>query len=99
MRPDPDQPGDANVDEVPQRATVTVRLAGGDERTRTVREPRGHPRRPLGRDALHAKFVDCASRALPAAAHDAAFEALDGIARSRSLDAIAGKIGAGHGQG
>ena len=99
MRSDPDQPGDANVDEVPQRATVTVRLAGGDERTRTVREPRGHPRRPLGRDALHAKFVDCASRALPAAAHDAAFEALDGIAGARSLDAIVGKIGAGHGQG
>ena len=66
---------------------------------RTVREPRGHPRRPLGRDALHAKFVDCASRALPAAAHDAAFEALDGIAGARSLDAIVGKIGAGHGQG
>ena len=99
MRPDPAQPGDANVDEVPQRATVTVRLAGGDERARTVREPRGHPRRPLGRDALHAKFVDCASRVLPAAAHDAAFEALDGIAGARSLDAIVGKIGAGHGQG
>ena len=98
MRPDPAQPGDANVDEVPQRATVTVRLAGGDERARTVREPRGHPRRPLGRDALHAKFVDCASRALPAAAHDAAFEALDGIAGARSLDAIVGKIGADHDQ-
>ena len=99
MRPDPAQPGDANVDEVPQRATVTVRLAGGDERARTVREPRGHPRRPLGRDALHAKFVDCASRALPAAAHDAAFEALDGIAGARSLDAIADHLGAGHGHG
>ena len=99
MRPDPAQPGDANVDEVPQRATVTVRLAGGGERSRTIREPRGHPRRPLGRDALHAKFVNCASRALPAAAHDAAFEALDGIAGARSLDAIVGKIGAGHGQG
>ena len=98
MRPDPAQPGDANVDEVPQRATVTVRLAGGGERVRTVREPTGHPRRPLGRDALHAKFVNCASRALPAAAHDAAFEVLDGIAGARSLDAIADHLGAGHGQ-
>ena len=98
MRPDPAQPGDANVDAVRQRATVTVRLAGGGERARTVREPRGHPRRPLGRDALYAKFVDCASRALPPAAHDAAFEALDGLNRSRSLDTIAGHLGAGHGR-
>ena len=99
MRPDPDQPGDANVDAVPQRATVTVRLAGGAERARTIREPRGHPRVPLGRDALHAKFVDCASRALPAAAHDAAFEALDGIAGARDLNAIGNHLGASHGGG
>ena len=97
MRPDPSQPGDANVDAVPLRATVTVRLEGGAERARTVREPRGHPCRPLGRDALHAKFVDCASRVLPAAAHDEAFDALDGIAGAHSLDAIAGHLGAGHG--
>ena len=99
MRPDPEQPGDANVDELPQRATVTVRLAAGGERARTVREPRGHPRRPLGRDALHAKFVDCASCALPAARHEAAFEALEGIAGARSLDAVAQNLGAGHGRG
>ena len=99
MRPDPDQPGDANVDELPQRATVTVRFAAGGERVRTVREPRGHPRRPLGRDALHAKFVDCASRALPATRHEAAFEALERIAGARSLDAVAQNLGAGHGRG
>ena len=97
MRPDPAQSGDGNVDRVPLRATVTVRLADGGERSRTVQEPRGHARRPLGRDALHAKFVDCASRALPPAAHDAAFEALDGLARARSLDAIADQLGASHG--
>ena len=99
MRPDPDQPGDTNVDEAPLRATVTVTLAGGAERSRTVREPRGHPCRPLDRDALHAKFVDCASRALPPAELDAAFAAFDGLARAQSLDTIARHLGADHGQG
>lgn len=99
MRPDPDQPGGVNAGEVTLRATVTVRLSGGDERSRTVQEPRGHPCRPLGRDALHAKFVDCASRASPPADHDAAFGALDGLAGAGSLDAIASHLGASHGQG
>ena len=99
MRPDPSQRGDANVKEAPLRATVTVRLAGGDECSRTVQEPRGHPARPLGRDALHAKFVDCASRALPPAKHDEAFEALDGIAGARSLDGVAHYLGASRGRG
>ena len=99
MRPDPSQGGDANVKEAPIRATVTVRLAGGDERSRTVQEPRGHPCSPIGRDALHAKFVDCASRTLPAAELDAAYEALDGLAGARSLDGIASHLGAGHGRG
>ena len=99
MRPDPDQPGGVNAGAVALRATVTVRLAGGDERSRTVQEPRGHPCRPLGRDALHAKFVDCASRALPPADHDAAFAALDGLGSASGLDAIARHLGASHGQG
>ena len=98
MRPDPSRPIDANVDEAPLRATVTVRLAGGDERTRTVQEPRGHPRRPLSRDALYAKFVDCAARALPQASHDAAFAAFDGLARAPDLGAVAAHLGGGHGR-
>ena len=98
MRADPDQPGDANVDEMPLQATVTLRLADGSERSRTVREPRGHPCRPLGRDALRAKFVDCAARALPAAGHDAAFEAVSGLVAARSLDAVTSHLGADHGQ-
>ena len=98
MRADPAQPGAANVDAVPQQATVTVRLAGGGERSRTVHDPKGHPRAPLGRDALYRKFVDCASRALPAAAHDAAYAALDGLPAARSLDAVADRLGAGHGR-
>ena len=98
MHPDPSRPIDANVDEAPLRATVTVRLAGGDERTRTVQEPRGHPRRPLSRDALHAKFVDCASRALPQASHDAAFAAFDGIAGAPDLGAVAAHLGGDHGE-
>ena len=102
MRPDPAQPGALNVDEAPQRATVTLRLGTGATRARTVHEPRGHPRRPLGRDALHAKFVDCAARALPRAAHDAAFAALDGLAAAPDLGAIAQHLrtdpGAGHGR-
>ena len=99
MRPDPAQPGAVNVDEAPQRATVTLRLADGGEYVRTVREPTGHPRRPLGREALHAKFVDCAARALPEAAHDAAFEALDDLVAARSLDAVAAHLGGNHGRG
>ena len=99
MRPDPAQPGDANVDVVPLSATVTLRLAGGETRSRTVRDPRGHPARPLEQTELHAKFVDCASRALPRTAHDAAFAALAGLARAPDLDAIAGHLGASHGQG
>jgi len=99
MRPDPSQGGDANVKDAPLRATVTVRLAVGDERARTVQEPRGHPCRPLGRDALHAKFVDCASRALPQASHDAAFAAFDGLARAPDLGAVAAHLGGDHGQG
>ena len=99
MRRDPSQPGDATVDEAPLRATVTVRLTGGDERSRTVQEPRGHPCRPLGRDALHAKFVDCASRVLPPAAHDAAFAAFDELARAPDLAAVAAHLGGGHGPG
>ena len=98
MRPDPAQPGDVNVDEVPLSATVTVRLAGGAERSRTVRDPRGHPARPLGLTELHAKFVDCASRALPLTEHDAAFEALAGLARAPDLNAIASHLGANHGR-
>ena len=98
-RPDPAQPGDTNVDAVPLRATVTLRLAGGETRSRTVRDPRGHPARPLGQTDLHAKFVDCASRALPPTRHDAAFEALAGLARAPDLDTIATHLGASHGQG
>ena len=100
MRPDPAQPGNANVDEVPQRATVTVRLAGGDERT--TNGPRAPGATRAGRwDATRSMPSSWTARRgpLPAAAHDAAFEALDGIAGARSLDAIVGKIGAGHGQG
>ena len=99
MRPDPTQPGDTNVDEAPLRATVTLKLAGGETRSRTVQEPRGHPCSPMGRDALHAKFVDCAARALPAAAHDAAFAALDELARAPDLGAVAAHLGGGHGRG
>ena len=88
MQADPDQPGAVNVDEAPQRATVAVRLVDGGERSKTVVDPRGHPRRPLDRDALYRKFATCASRALPTAARDAAFEAFDALAAARDLGAL-----------
>jgi len=97
MRPDPAQPGAVNVDAAPQQATVRLRLAGGEERARTVRDPRGHPRRPMSRDALHAKFADCAARALPPVAHDAAFAAFEGLAEAESARAMTTYLGAGHG--
>ena len=98
MRADPGQPGAMNVDEAPQRATVAVRLAGGGGRSKTVAAPRGHPRRPLGRDVLYRKFAVCASRALPAAAGDAAFEAFDALANARDLGALTGHLGAADGR-
>ena len=98
MEADPAQPGAVNVDEAPQQATVTLRLSRGGARTRTVRAPKGHPRAPLGRDALYAKFVDCAARALPAAAHDGAFAAFDRLSSARDLGALADHLGAGRGR-
>ena len=97
MRADTGQPGALNVDEAPQRATVFLRLAGGGARSKTITEPRGHPRRPLGQGALRRKFADCAARALPAAARDAAFEACDGLAALHDLGALTRHFGAAHG--
>ena len=98
MEADPAQPGAVNVDEAPQQATVTLRLSRGGARTRTVRAPKGHPRAPLGRDALHAKFVDCAARALPAAVHEGAFAAFDRLSSARDLGALVDHLGAGRGR-
>ena len=97
MRADTSQPGARNVDEAPQRATVSLRLASGGARSKTVVAPRGHPHRPLGRDALRRKFAACAARALPAPARDAAFETLDGIAGLRDLGAATRHFGAARG--
>ena len=98
MRPDPAQSGDGNVDRVPLRATGhgagSRRAKRGRERCRSRGVMRVVRSAAM---ALHAKFVDCASRALPPAAHDAAFEALDGLAQARGLEAIADRLGASHG--
>jgi 2-methylcitrate dehydratase PrpD len=44
---------------------VTVRLGDGTTHASPPRGARGHPDAPLSREALFAKFLDCATRALP----------------------------------
>jgi|SRR5882762_4394636 len=44
---------------------VTVRLGNGTTHASPPRGARGHPDAPLSREALFAKFLDCATRALP----------------------------------
>src|SRR5947207_13194165 len=45
-------------------ARVTVRLADGTKLASPPRGPQGHADAPLSREALHAKFLACATRAL-----------------------------------
>ncbi len=92
MRADPAQPGAANVDAAPHRATVALRLAAGGEWRETVRDPRGHPGRPLSRDELREKFAACAARSLAPAAGDAAFEALAGLASAPDLETVTRRL-------
>jgi 2-methylcitrate dehydratase PrpD len=44
---------------------VTVRLADGRALASPPRGAQGHPDAPLSREALHAKFLACATRAIP----------------------------------
>jgi 2-methylcitrate dehydratase PrpD len=60
-------------------AEVRIRLRSGAQFAAQVDEPRGSPGRPLGREALAAKFRDCARRALPDARIDRALALLDAI--------------------
>lgn len=45
-------------------ATVRIRTADGDSYERTVEHPPGSPANPLSGAELHAKFLDCSTRAI-----------------------------------
>jgi len=47
--------------DIDQRSRVTIRLANGQEVSKTVDTPRGHPGRPLSDEELASKFRACAA--------------------------------------
>jgi 2-methylcitrate dehydratase PrpD len=59
------------------RTTVTIALADGREVSETVWFARGSPEHPLGREALVAKYAECAARSLPAEDARRALERLE----------------------
>ena len=70
------------------RSRMDVRLADGRELTTTADTYRGGPERPLIADELHAKFRECAARALSPEAIETALgrlAAVDGLERLADL--------------
>lgn len=85
---DPSIPGDL---EHHVWTRVRVRLTDGRTLEISPREVPGHPRVPLSRDELVAKFTDCAGRVLPRDRVESVtemLEGLDGCPDLRSLTAI-----------
>jgi 2-methylcitrate dehydratase PrpD len=70
---------------------VTVTLADGTRREIPPREVQGHPRLPLSRERLLAKFLDCAAVALPRDRAESVAEMLETLEECpdlRSLTAV-----------
>ncbi len=67
---------------------VTLELTGGETHRLEVTEPRGAPARPLGADALMAKFRACAGGVLPDEAAEAAGAAVLGLDELPDLDRL-----------
>ncbi len=64
---------------------VTVRLSDGRRFEVPPRQVRGHPSVPLSREALRAKFEECAARALPRDRGEKALEMLETLERCPDL--------------
>jgi hypothetical protein len=75
MRANPDFDATAPL----SHARVTVRLRDGRVLTRVAEGARGYPARPAPEAQLRSKFIDCATRALPEAAADSAWNVLGHI--------------------
>jgi 2-methylcitrate dehydratase PrpD len=73
---------------------VTVRTAGGREIERHVPLAQGKPARWPGRDALWAKFLDCASAVLTEDQARTAFESLRNLPDARTVDELLAPIAA-----
>ena len=78
----------------PEQARVVATLQDGTFMEEIAYFPKGHPRDPLGDDALASKFADCSEGALaPAAALDF-FRRLSGLNAAEDLQFIAAQFAA-----
>jgi 2-methylcitrate dehydratase PrpD len=68
------------------RMKVDITLADGRKLSGYADKAKGHPKKPMSRDDLHEKFMDCASLVMPAAAAESALEHLWAI---RQIDGAA----------
>ena len=73
----------------PHAGIVEVVLSSGATVTRRVDVPLGHPNRPLSREQLVDKFMDCASHAPLPLSHAALESVVDLIDRLENLDDVA----------
>jgi 2-methylcitrate dehydratase PrpD len=74
------------------QARVRVVLRGGRVLERDARGARGYPERPATSDDLAAKFLACATRAVPEAAAQRALERLRGIERLADVRTLTGDL-------
>ena len=82
MRVDPSLDG---IGPALTQARVTVRLRDGRVLTQRGNGARGYPAQPATDDELHAKFLQCARRALPEASCQAALEMLRRIEQVENI--------------
>jgi 2-methylcitrate dehydratase PrpD len=80
---DPDPGG--GRDRGPTADGVVVTLQDGTRLERRFDLPRGHPRRPVGPEALWTKFADCTRGALREAEARRLFDLLQTLERLRSI--------------
>jgi 2-methylcitrate dehydratase PrpD len=70
------------------RMTVEISLADGRRLSGRADGAKGHPRKPMSRDDLRAKFMECAGLVMPAAQAEAAMERLWAIREVRSVKSL-----------
>jgi 2-methylcitrate dehydratase PrpD len=83
---------DAEVNYANWPATVDIRLKDGRHLATRVERPKGHPDRPLSRDDLSAKFVDCGERVLGPARTKRALELLLNLESLIDVRALASSL-------
>jgi 2-methylcitrate dehydratase PrpD len=73
-------------------ARVTLRLSDGRTLTAAPHGPQGHPDHPLSDAALHAKFLACATRALPRAEAGAVAEQIASFEAIPDIRALTARL-------